>query len=75
MVLTLIYFIVGLSVGVFIGYKLIESNVIYHGPDSNEVKRIIFYCNENDKYYKFIPTPYICPPIYARSIKNILQKS
>jgi hypothetical protein len=53
-------------VGYIIGYHLKQYNVIYHGPDSNEIKKYIYYDSEEDKYYRFTPVPYICPPSYNR---------
>lgn len=65
-------------IGYLIGVKFVQTkNIIYHGPDSNEVKKKIFYWPKNGKYYKFIPIPYVCPPMYINGLKrnSLLEKT
>lgn len=63
--------LIGLTIGYTIAHKLIGLNkIIYHGPDSNEIKKKIFYYKKTKKYYKFIPKPFICPPIYSKHLKE-----
>ena len=67
----LVYAIIGIVIGYLIGVKFVQSkNYIYHGPDSNEVKKKIFYWSKNGKYYRFIPVPYVCPPMYINALKQ-----
>lgn len=62
---------IGIIIGYFIGRKILqERNLIYHGPDSNEVKKKIFYWPNDGKYYRFTPIPYICPPMYINALKQ-----
>lgn len=56
-----------MCIGYIIGFKVID-NTIYHGPDSNVIKRQVFHDNNKDKYYRFIPVPYICPPMYKNKL-------
>ncbi len=52
-------FIVGLLLGLFIGYIFIrENNYMYHGDDSKEIYKQIF--KEGDKYYRYVPKICIC---------------
>lgn len=44
---------------VFIYRVFFWKNVKYHGPNSSVMKRKIF--EENGKYYRFRPQPYVCP--------------
>lgn len=46
-------------------YAQNKYSIIYHGPDSNEIKKQIFHCTKSNKYYKFDPVPYICPPSFV----------
>ena len=59
-----------ISLGVLLGYTLgrkrLELNVKHHGPDSNDIKKWIYYCKETKKFYKFTPVPYICPPMSTK---------
>jgi len=50
--------------GLLLGYFLIRalySQAIYHGPDSNIVKRQIFFDEETQQCYRFMPKSYVCP--------------
>ena len=69
--MVIVYSIILVIIGYAIGVLFIQSkNFIYHGPDSNEVKKKIFYWPENGKYYRFIPVPYVCPPMYINALKQ-----
>lgn len=66
-----LFFILGTVIGYLIGVKFMHhKGIIYHGPDSNEVKKKIFYWPKNGKYYKFIPVPYVCPPMYINALRQ-----
>jgi len=66
------YTIIGIIIGYLVGITYIRhQHIIYHGPDSNEVKKKIFYWPKTDKYYRFIPIPYVCPPMYINALKQI----
>ena len=63
--------VVGLVTGYFLGKYYIKNRVtVYHGGDSNYIKKQIFYCSKTKKYYKFTPIPYVCPPMYANALKQ-----
>lgn len=65
---------IGLFIGYYIGTKIHKYfgtfGTLYHGPDSNKIKQKVFYCDQKKKYYKFIPKPYICPPMYSKCLKQ-----
>lgn len=64
--LKIIIGILGILIGILGGtYIQTEYNIIYHGPDSNEIKKQIYRCPETGKYYKFVPIPYVCPPSFS----------
>lgn len=49
-------------IGLVFGYiliKLLVPSVIYHGPDSNKVKKKVFH--KDGQYFKFTTVPYVCP--------------
>lgn len=51
--------------GLVLGYmvaRLIRPPMIYHGPNSSDIKGKVFKDQEN-KYYKFVPQAHICPLI------------
>ena len=56
--------ILSMIFGFILGYFVIKSlysKVTHHGPNSNEIKKQIFY-NEVDQHcYRFIPKSYVCP--------------
>lgn len=67
----IMYGIIGYTIGYTVANLYFKKyNVIYHGPDSNEVKKKIFYWSKDGKYYKFIPIPYVCPPMYINALKQ-----
>lgn len=70
--MSLFIIIVGVILGYIFGLKLLLDNVMFHGPDSNKIRTQIFYCLNTEKYYKFTPVPYICPPMYANSSRQKL---
>lgn len=49
-----IYALYGFVMGYIFGIILFP-NYIYHGPDSNIIRKNIYYNSKNNKYYKFIP--------------------
>ena len=53
--------ILGLSLGIIIEYYLFPK-VIYHGPNSNLIKKKIF--KHNNKTYKLITDAYTCGLLY-----------
>ena len=50
-------FILGLSLGIILEYYLFP-RIIYHGPNSNIIKKKIFKLK--NKKYKLVPKPYSC---------------
>lgn len=71
----MILMFLGILTGYLIGkYLLGVNNTIYHGPDSNDIKKQIFYCPKRKKYYKFTPKPYVCPPMYANASKQMFLR-
>ena len=48
----LVYLILGIIFGYFIMY-FTTNIIIYHGPNSNDIRNMIFYKNEQG--YRFIP--------------------
>ena len=51
--------IIGLNCGILLAYLFINNKIIYHGPNSNIIrKKIHLY---NNKYYKYEPVICICP--------------
>ena len=57
-------FIIGCLIGICIGWYTTNSyNVVYHGPNSNDIKKWIWYSPSHEKYYKFNVVPYVCPPM------------
>lgn len=68
--LRIVTFLIGVIFGYIFACKfMIRDNVIYHGPDSNEVKTKIYYWKKDKKYYRFTPVPYVCPPMYINALK------
>lgn len=58
-------------VGTLIGWYITNQfNVIYHGPNSNEIKKWIWYNREDDSYYTYETVPYVCPPLMRDCIKD-----
>ena len=49
-----LFIIIGLIFGYLIGIKIFP-DIIYHGPNSNFIRKNIYYDSENDKFYKFTP--------------------
>lgn len=39
--------------GLMLGYLMGKKKTIIHGPNSNHIKKYIYYDNKNNKYYKF----------------------
>ena len=59
----------GLIIGILIGLYIISTfNVIYHGPNSNEIKKLVWFCEQDGLYYKFDTVPYVCPPLMKNCI-------
>lgn len=67
--------LIGIIIGFIVGIFVIQYGTIYHAPDSNVIKKTIFYCSKTDKYYKFEPVPYICPPLSTKNIIASIQTS
>jgi len=62
----------GLILGIMIGlYITRHLSVIYHGPNSNEIKKWIWYYPVENKYYKFEAIPYVCPPMMKDCIPTV----
>lgn len=59
----IIVIILGLTVGMIIGYYLFKV-YIYKGPDSNIISKEI-YTDSDGKKYKWIPKVCICPISYS----------
>lgn len=53
--------------GFILGYILMKiyvsnvSNVTYRGPNSNNIKKNIYFDNDKEYCYQFIPNVCICP--------------
>ncbi len=61
--------IAGLVLGILIGiYITTRISVIYHGPNSNDIKKIVWHNQLDNKYYKFETIPYVCPPMMKNCI-------
>jgi len=52
--------IFGIIVGIILYYHLINKN-IYHGPNSDKMRKTIFVDKKNNKCYIFEPQVYLCP--------------
>lgn len=62
--ITTINCVIGLVLGIFIGIYITHNlSVIYHGPNSNDIKKYVWHDQHTDKYYKFETIPYVCPPM------------
>jgi hypothetical protein len=59
--LAIIIILLGIIFGfcLFVYYK--KQTVIYHGPNSNIIRKTIFKDSKNNKCYMFEPTVYLCP--------------
>ena len=55
--------IIGLVIGLIIGYMLFKK-YIYHGPNSKDIIKKIYY-DDNNKSYKLEPIITICPSEYS----------
>lgn len=50
--------------GIVLGHliiKLYYPEFIYHGPDSNKIRGVIYYDHKTQTCYKYTPKAYICP--------------
>lgn len=50
----------GIIIGTILYYQL-HNKKIYHGPNSNMIRRTIFHDKKNNKCYIFEPHLYLCP--------------
>lgn len=55
--ITSLIILLGLLIGIHMGFQFNQN--IYHGPNSNKVKKMIF--QEGNKCYKLVPIIHICP--------------
>lgn len=62
-IINLLTLIIGLSVGLILGYYMFKK-INYKGPDSNIVVNEI-YAESDGKKYKWIPKVCICPISYS----------
>ncbi len=60
-IMLLLSLLSGWLVGCLILKLLWSYQQSYHGPDSNTVKKQIYYDNQNRECYQYVPKPYICP--------------
>ena len=71
----IIVIIIGLIIGIFIGYFYFNKSD-YIGPDSNEIKKNIYY-EENGVPYRLLPEICICPISYSMNLlhnpENIIK--
>ena len=58
MLLEIIIIIIGYIIGYYLMSSWIYMNQNFHGPDSNIIRKYIYY--KNGKYYKFEPEVCIC---------------
>lgn len=71
MISVFINIVIGICVGMCIGMLYITKMcVIYHGPNSNEIKKWIWHNTEDGLYYKFDTIPYVCPPLMTNCVKS-----
>lgn len=62
--------LLGLIIGYSIAYyKLHSSAIEYHGPNSDEIKRWVWFDSNENKYYKFKTIPFVCPPTLSGCVK------
>ena len=50
--------------GILFGYliiKYIYPRLQFQGPDSNEIRKDIYFDLSNQTCFQFLPQPYICP--------------
>jgi uncharacterized membrane-anchored protein YhcB (DUF1043 family) len=63
--LSIIQLILSLLCGFVCGYLIIkllrQSLQSYHGPDSNVIRKQIYFDDQNRECYQYVPKPYICP--------------
>ena len=45
----------------FIIYNYFNKNMLYHGPNSNNIRKMVFVNKKNKKCYIFEPRVYMCP--------------
>lgn len=45
----------------FLIYVLFNKNTLYHGPNSNNIRKTIFFDKKNNKCFIFEPRVYLCP--------------
>lgn len=65
---SIINIIIGFFVGVMIAKVLIPT-AVYHGPNSNEIIKKIYYDSKTNSCYRFEPKIYMCPIIFKPTIK------
>lgn len=52
-------------VGMLIGYIIMKNTyVVYHGPDSNIIRKKVFHNKNRNFCYKLVPKVHICPSKY-----------
>ena len=47
--------------GLILSYLIYKPIVKTHGPNSNDIKKYIYYDKKKDKYYKYLTDIVICP--------------
>lgn len=63
--------ILSIILGFLLGYALMffcNSDINYHGPDSNDVKKNVYTDKNTNTCYQFVPQTYICPIGVCRKI-------
>ena len=58
----LVFFIIGIVIGYYLNF---HETIIYHGPNSNKIKKEIYYDKKTGTCYKLIPKIHICPIKYS----------
>jgi len=61
--------LISIVIGYILGYILIKTficNTIYHGPDTNQIRKKIYIDKQTNKYYRFIPKICFCPLGYKK---------
>ena len=62
--------IVGLVTGYFV-MRYFKPSIIYHGPDSNKIRKELYIDKNSLQCYRFVPQVHFCPLGFNRMSKNV----